>query len=37
MIYPRTNSDHRTESQCKSRNSFLDETQTEDELHRGGG
>ena len=34
MLYPRTVSDQRTESQCKSRNILLDGAQPEDQLHR---
>ena len=33
MVYPRTVSNQRTESQCKSRNILLDGAQPEDQLH----
>ena len=36
ILYLRTITDQRTESQCKSRNILLDKVQTEDKLHGGG-
>ena len=36
MLYPRTISDQRTESQHKSRNTLFDEAQSKDQLHGGG-
>ena len=33
MLYLRTISDQKTESQCKSRNILLDEAHSEDQLH----
>ena len=37
MFYPGTISDQRTESQLKSSKILLDEAQSEDQLHGGGG
>ena len=37
MVYPRTVSNQRTESQCKSRNILLDGAQPKDQLHGGEG